>query len=116
MEKTIASKDFRELEQRINKRLKAIDKRYTIRHLVQQPDGTYRFELSVAIDPRHRAALQQVLREVLRELPADRPVQAKFYLPESIVRQLKTIAAERNMSQSALVTECLKSHFSIAGS
>lgn len=116
MKKRVFSKDFRDLEHRINEQLKALDERYAIRHLVQEPDGTYRFELSVAIDPRHQAALRRVLREVLRELPADRPVQAKFYLPASLVERLKTLAAERAMSQSALVAECLKSHLSTTGS
>jgi hypothetical protein len=109
IKRTISTKNFRDLEQRINERLKAIDKRYMVRHLFLAPDGKYRFELSVAIDPRHQAALQRVLREVLRELPADRPVQAKFYLPESIARRVKEIAEKREITQSALVVECLKS-------
>lgn len=112
MKTAISSKDFRDVEERINERLKAIDKRYTIRHLVRAADGKYRFELTVAIDPRHQAALHRVLREVLRELPADRHIQAKFYLPESIARRVKQVAEKRAMSQSALVAECLKSFLS----
>jgi len=104
---TISSKDFRDLEQQVNRRLREIGQGFAIRHLVRNPDGTYRFELAVAIDPRQRADLRRVLREVLKGLPMDRHVQAKFYLPESVVRRVKEVARERGISQSALVKECL---------
>jgi hypothetical protein len=44
---------------------------------------------------------------VLRELPADRPVQAKYYLPESLVERVKNQAEKKGVSQSALVAGCL---------
>ncbi len=39
--------------------------------------------------------------------PRDRPVQAKYYLPESIVERVKAQAEKKGVSQSALVAECL---------
>jgi hypothetical protein len=43
---------------------------------------------------------------VLRKLPGDRPVQAKYYLPESIVERGKAKGQKKD-GQPALVTECL---------
>jgi hypothetical protein len=34
-------------------------------------------------------------------------VQAKCYLPESVVKQVRAAARKRGLSQSALVAECL---------
>lgn len=110
MKRKASSQGFKELESRINERLKAIDRRYAIRHLLQAPDGKFRFELSVAVDPRFKTALERVLREVLRELPADRQVQAKFYFPESLVKRIRKAAAKRGVSRSALVADCLSQH------
>ncbi len=39
--------------------------------------------------------------------PRDRPVQAKYYLPESNVERVKAQAEKMGVSQSALVAECL---------
>jgi hypothetical protein len=39
--------------------------------------------MSVSVDPRDEAKLHQIVREVLRELPGDRPVQAKCRAPGS---------------------------------
>jgi|DewCreStandDraft_1066081.scaffolds.fasta_scaffold02133_12 hypothetical protein len=61
----ISSKDFRDLEEQVNRRLRELGQGFAIRHLVRNPDGTYRFELSVALDPRQRAKLRHALREVL---------------------------------------------------
>jgi hypothetical protein len=60
-----APKTLRRLEHRINARLKKSGQRFGIRHLVQMPDGTYRFELSAAITPRQRVLLRRVLGEIL---------------------------------------------------
>jgi hypothetical protein len=60
-----APKTLRRLEHRINARLKKSGQRFGIRHPVQMPDGTYRFELSAAITPRQRAILRRVLGEIL---------------------------------------------------
>ncbi|MBM3461448.1 MAG: hypothetical protein FJX76_05055 [Armatimonadetes bacterium] len=105
----VTSTSFRSLEKQINARLKEIGEDFSIRHLHQGPDGKFRFDLSVAIDTDQGSVVQRVLREVLRGLPADRIVQTKFYLPESIAMGIKKAAKEQKMSQSALVAQCLKS-------
>ena len=63
--------------------------------------------MRVSVDPRDEGKLHQIVREVLWELPGDRRVQAKWYLPESIVERVKARAKKKGVSQSALVAECL---------
>ena len=101
------SKDYAELEKTINRKLRKVGPNYGIRNLCRTPHGRYRFELRVSVDPRDEAKLRQIVREVLRELPSDRPVQAKYYLPESIVERVKVEAEKKGVSQSALVADCL---------
>lgn len=103
----IHSKDYTELEKTINRKLRKLGPNYGIRNLHRTPQGRYRFEMRVSVDPRDEAKLHQIVREVLRELPSDRPVQAKYYLPESIVERVKAEAEKKGVSQSALVAECL---------
>lgn len=91
----------------INRRLRKVGPTYGIRNFHRTPRGRYRFELTVTVDPKDEAALRAILLEVLRGLPADRPVQAKYYLPESMVKRVKTKARRKGVSQSALVAECL---------
>lgn len=105
----IQSKQYQALEKTINRKLRKVDRSYGVRNLHRTPQGRYRFEMKVSVDPRDQAKLHQILREVLRELPGDRPVQAKYYLPESVVKRIKTVAKRRGLSQSALVAECLQS-------
>jgi len=103
----IHSKDYADLEKAINRKLRKVGPNYGIRNLYRTPQGRYRFEMSVNVDPRDEAKLHQIVREVLRELPGDRPVQAKWYLPESLVERVKSRAKKKGVSQSALVAECL---------
>ena len=103
----IHSKDYAELEKTINRKLRKVGPNYGIRNLYRTPRGRYRFEMKVSVGPRDEATLHQVVREVLRELPGERPVQAKYYLPESIVERVKAKAEKKGVSQSALVAECL---------
>ena len=103
----IHSRDYAELEKAINRKLRKVRPNYGIRNLYRTPQGRYRFEMSVSIDPRDEAKLHHVVREVLRELPGDRPVQAKWYLPESLVERVKSRAKKKGVSQSALVAEYL---------
>ena len=102
------SKEFAEMEKTINRKLRKVGPDYGIRNLYRTPQGRYRFEMKVSVDPRHEARLHEILREVLRELPGHRPVQAKYSLPESVVKRVKAAARKRGVSQSALVTECLE--------
>lgn len=103
----IHSKDYAELEKAINRKLRKVGTNYGVRSLYRTPQGRYRFEMSVSVDPRDEAKLHQIVREVLRELPCDRPVQAKYYLPESIVKRVKAQAEKKGVTQSALVAERL---------
>jgi hypothetical protein len=103
----IRSKDYVELEKTINRKLRKVGPNYGIRNLYRTPQGRYRFEMKVSVDPRDEAKLHQIIREVLRQLPGDRPVQAKWYLPESLVERVKSRAKKRGVSQSALVAEYL---------
>lgn len=108
----ISSKAFRSLEKQINNRLKEIGEGFAIRYLTQGSDGKFCFDLSVGLSPDQGRVLQKVLREVLRGLPSDRLVQAKFYLPESVATRIKNAAQEQKMSQSALVTQCINNALS----
>jgi hypothetical protein len=103
----IHSKDFAELEKTINRKLRKVGPNYGIRNLYRTPQGRYGFEMRVSVDPRDEAKLHQIVREVLRALPGDRPVQATWYLPESLVARVKSRAKKKGVSQSALVAEYL---------
>lgn len=101
------SNEFKPLEKLINQRLKEFGEDFVLRHLAQGADGKFRFELSVAIDNDQGQTLQRVLREVLKGLPTDKVIQAKFYLPESLAIKVKKAAQKQKISQSALVAQCL---------
>lgn len=103
----IHSKNYAELERAINRKLRRVGPNYGIRNLYRTRQGRYRFEMRVSVDTRDEAKLHQIVRAVLRELPGDRPVQAKYYLPESIIDRVKAQAEKKGVSQSALVAECL---------
>ena len=103
----IRSKDYAQIEKTINRKLRKIGPNYGIRNLHRTLQGPYRFEMKVSVDPRDQAILREILQSVLRDLPADRPVQAKYYLPESIVQRVKAKAETQGVSQSALVAACL---------
>ena len=93
----IETKDFTELERAINRKLRKVGPSYGIRNLYRTPQGRYRFEMKVTVDPGDEAKLHAILRDVLRELPADRAVQAKYYLPESIVERVKAEAEKKGV-------------------
>lgn len=104
----IRSKDYAELEKAINRKLRKLGPNYGIRNLHRTPRGRYRFEMRVSIDPSDEAKLHRIVREVLRELPSDNPVQAKYYLPRSIVERVRAEARKRGISQSSLVAQSLR--------
>jgi hypothetical protein len=101
---------FARLESGINRKLKRIHPGYGLRNLAQRADGKYVFDLKVAIDPRHFSRIRGVLKSVLSELPVEKPVQAKFYLPRSLYARMKKNAATAGLSQSAFVAQCLSRH------
>ena len=100
------SKNFAQLEKEINGKLRRLGRGYGIRNLYRTAQGRYRFEMRISVDRGDEANLHRIVREVLREL-GERPVQAKYYLPESIVERVKLQAEKKGVSQSALVAECL---------
>lgn len=95
------------LESKINKKLKGINPDYSVRNLARASDGRYLFDLKVAIDPRHFSEIREIFKSVLGDLPVDKPVQAKFYLPRSLYVLVKKKAATAGLSQSAFVAQCL---------
>ena len=103
----VHSHEYAKLERAINRKLREVSQNYGIRNLYRTPEGRYRFEMRVSVDPRDEATLHRIVRQILRELPGDRPVQAKYYLPESIVERVKAEAEKKGVSQSALVAKCL---------
>jgi hypothetical protein len=109
----IQTKDYAELERTINRKLRTIGPNFGIRNLYRTPQGRYRFEMKISVDPREEAKLHEIVRSVLRELPGDRSVQAKYYLPESIVTRVRAKARKKGVSQSALVAECLAESLSV---
>lgn len=98
------------LENKINKKLKRINPEYSVMNLARAFDGRYLFDLKVAIDPRHFSEIREIFKSVLSDLPVDKPVQAKFYLPRSLYFQVKKKAATVGLSQSAFVAQCLSRH------
>ncbi len=101
------TKILRKLERTVNQKIKKINPNYGIKNLTCTLDGKYVFDLKVAIDPRHFGQIREVLKGVLRELPVERPVQAKFYLAEALYTKVREKAAKQGMSQSAFVAQCL---------
>lgn len=101
------AKTFRKLERTINQKIRKLDPNYGIRNLKGTLDGRYIFDLKVAIDPRHFGQIHELLKGVLTELPVEKPVQAKFYLPEGVYTKVREKAAEQGISQSAYVAQCL---------
>ena len=95
------------LERAINAKLKRIDSSYGVRNLARALDGRYVFELKVAIDPRHFFEIREILKSIVSELPTEKAVQAKFYLPQSLYARVKEKAAAVGVSQSAYVAKCL---------
>ena len=75
----------KELESRLNRRLRQIHKGYAVKNLKRLPSGEY------SSGPRRHT------------------VQAKFYLSADTYDRLRREAAERGVKQSALVEEVLQS-------
>ena len=101
----------KELESRLNRRLKQIHKGYALKNLKRLPSGEYWFDLAMAFNERDMAKVNRVFAELLTPASgARRPtVQAKFYLSAETYERLRREAAERGIKQSALVEEVLQS-------
>ena len=101
----------KELEARLNRRLKEIREGYAVRNLKRLPDGEYWFDLALAFNAKDMAKVNRVFLGILgASVRARRPaVQAKFYLSPEMIERLKKKAAHRGVPQSKLVEEALES-------
>src|SRR5882672_6884665 len=97
----------RELEQKLNRRLKSIHEGYAVRHLKRLPSGEYWFDLAIAFNPRDTAKVNRVFVDVLGKPQKRETVQAKFYLTPETFERLRKRAAARGVAQSTLVEEAL---------
>jgi len=106
----------KQLEARLNRRLREIREGYVVRHLKRLPSGEYWFDLVLGFNGRDMAKVNRVFAKVLGTAArARRPaVQAKFYLKPETVERLKKKAAREGVPQSQLVEQALESAFSWA--
>jgi hypothetical protein len=100
----------KELEGRLNRRLREIRKGYAVRHLKRLPNGEYWFDLALGFNAKDMVKVNRVFTEVLGGgTRARRPVQAKFYLRPETIERLKKKAAHDRVPQSKLVEQALES-------
>lgn len=101
----------KELESKLNRRLKQIHKGYAVKNLKRLPTGEYWFDLVMGFNARDMAKVNRVFAELLSPGHGRRhqTVQAKFYLSAETYERLRKEAAERGVKQSALVEEVLES-------
>lgn len=100
----------KDLELRLNRRLKQIHKGYAVSNLKRLPNGEYWFDLAMAFNERDMAKVNRVFAELLTppSAPRRQTVQAKFYLSAETYERLRREAAERGVKQSALVEQVLQ--------
>jgi hypothetical protein len=97
----------KDLEARLNRRLRKIREGYAVRHLKRLPSGEYWFDLALGFNAKDNRVFTEVLGAGAR---ARRPaVQAKFYLKPETVERLKKKAARDGVPQSKLVEDALES-------
>lgn len=101
----------KELESKLNRRLKQIHKGYAVKNLKRLPTGECWFDLAMRFNARDMAKVNRVFAELLSPGRGRRhqTVQAKFYLSAETYERLRKEAAERGVKQSALVEEVLES-------
>jgi hypothetical protein len=101
----------RELESKLNRRLKEIRRGYAVKNLKRLPSGEYWFDLAMGFNVRDMAKVNRVFAELLSpgRTPRRQTVQAKFYLSAETYERLRKEAAERGVKQSALVEKALQS-------
>jgi hypothetical protein len=99
----------KELESKLNRRLKEVHKGYAVKNLKRLPNGEYWFDLAMNSNARDVAKVNRIFAELLDPGRARRPtVQAKFYLSVETYERLRKEAAARGVKQSALVEEALQ--------
>lgn len=101
----------KQLEGKLNRRLREIHQGYAVKHLKRLPSGEYWFELAVGFNAKDMAKVNRVFAELLAPTKGKRPqtVQAKFYLSQQTYDRLRKLAAQRGVRQSALVEKALQS-------
>jgi len=101
----------KELEAKLNRRLKEIHRGYAVKNLKRLPSGEYWFDLAMAFNVRDMTKVNRVFAELLSQGRGKRrqTVQAKFYLSAATYERLRKEAAERGVKQSTLVEEALQS-------
>jgi hypothetical protein len=102
---------MKELQSKLNRRLKEIHKGYAVKNLKRLPSGEYWFDLAMNFNVRDMAKVNHVFAELLSSGRGRRrqTVQAKFYLSAETYERLRKEAAGRGVKQSALVEEALQS-------
>lgn len=101
----------KELESKLNRRLRQIHRGYAVKNLKRLPSGEYWFDLAIAFNARHMVRVNRVFAELLSSGRAKgrHTVQAKFYLSQETYDRLRKEAVQRGVRQSALVEEALQS-------
>jgi hypothetical protein len=101
----------KELEAKLNRRLKEIHRGYAVKNLKRLPSGEYWFDLAMAFNAGDMAKVNRVFAKLLSQGHDKRrqTVQAKFYLSTETYERLRKQAAERGVKQSTLVEEALQS-------
>lgn len=101
----------KDLEAKLNRRLKEIHRACAVKNLKRLPSGEYWFDLAMAFNARDMAKVNRVFAELLSQGRGKRrqTVQAKFYLSAETYERLRREAAERGVKQSTLVEEALQS-------
>jgi hypothetical protein len=100
----------KELEAKLNRRLREINPGYAVKNLKRLPSGEYWFDLAMSFNNRDMAKVKRVFADLLSPWPVKRrqTVQAKFYLSADTYDRLRKQAAERGVKQSTLVEEALQ--------
>ena len=99
----------KQLQARLNRRLKAINKDYGVKGLRRLPSGEYWFDLGMTFNSKDLAKVNRIFAEVLEKAPPKREtVQAKFYLTPEIYKRLRRSAADQGVTQSTLVEQALQ--------
>lgn len=101
----------KDLQSKLNRRLKEVHRGYAVRNLKRLPSGEYWFDLAMTFNVRDMAKVNRIFAELLSPGRGRRhqTVQAKFYLSAEIYERLRKEAAGRGVKQSALVEEVLQS-------
>ena len=100
----------KELEAKLNRRLRKIRRGYAVKNLKRLPTGEYWFDLAMTFNAQDMVKVNRVFAELLLQGRGTRrqTVQAKFYLSAETYERLRKEAAERGVKQSTLVEEALQ--------